>query len=276
MKLPFSKMHGLGNDFMVLDGISQAIELTPAIIRRFASRQFGIGFNQLLLVEPPQQPDIDFKYRIFNADGSEVEQCGNGARCFAKFVRDKGLTIKSRIAVETRNGIIHLHVEPSGMVRVDMGVPILEPVKIPFKAEKQAVDYIIRDGEDSFEIGAVSMGNPHAIMLVDDINLFPVRQVGRRIEAHQDFPQRVNAGFLQVVHAKFAKLRVYERGVGETLACGTGACAAHVYGRLKGLLGPEAEIKLPGGSLHLSWAGEGANVYMTGPATHVFEGVIDL
>lgn len=268
-------MHGLGNDFVMLDGISQSLDLKTSIIRRLANRHFGIGFNQLLVVEAPQQPDADFRYRIFNADGSEVEQCGNGVRCFARFVRDKGLTIKDHISVETLGGIVHVDIEPSGMVRVDMGKPVFEPARIPLKASAEALDYYIVDGDDRFTIGALSVGNPHAVMLVNDINLYPVREIGRRIETHTVFPNRVNAGFLQVVHSKFAKLRVFERGTGETLACGTGACAAHVYARMKGLLGPEAEIKLPGGSLHISWAGKGSNIYMTGPATHVFEGVVD-
>ena len=274
MLVKFTKMHGLGNDFMVVDLISQHAHFRPEQVRKLADRNFGIGFDQMLLVEPPGRPDVDFRYRIFNADGSEVEQCGNGARCFAKFVRDNRLTGKKNIRVETKSGIIELVVNKDGMITVDMGVPRLEPAQVPINFTERALLYPLQVGDRTYELAAVSMGNPHGVMLVDDINRAPVNKLGRALESHEMFPERANIGFLQVIHRRFAKLRVYERGVGETLACGTGACAAMVAGHLQGLFDQKVEIKLPGGNLKLSWAGEGHSVMMTGPATRVFDGQV--
>lgn len=265
-------MHGLGNDFVVVDLISQHAHLRPELIRRLSDRNQGIGFDQLLLVEPPGSPDVDFRYRIFNADGSEVEQCGNGARCFAVFVRDKKLTNKELIRVETKKGQIELRVKDDGRVLVDMGCPILEPVDIPFVADHVATTYPIEVDGESLSIGAVSMGNPHLVLTVDSVAEAPVDDLGPKLESHERFPERVNVGFMEVVHKRFIKLRVYERGVGETLACGTGACAAVVSGIRQGLLESPVEVKLPGGNLCISWEGEGSPVMMEGPAVSVFEG----
>lgn len=272
MLLHFTKMHGLGNDFMVLDLISQKARLRPEQIRRLADRHFGIGFDQLLTVEPPTTPDADFRYRIFNADGSEVENCGNGARCFAVFVHDKKLTCKQTLKVETAGGPLILQLNDKGLVTVDMGVPRLKPDEIPFQAAQQAISYPLQLQDQSLEVGAVSMGNPHAVLRVDDVLNFPVEQIGPQIEQHSRFPKRVNAGFLQVISRNQGRLRVYERGAGETLACGTGACAAMVYGRLQGWFDSRVEIHLPGGCLQIEWSGEGHPVKMTGPAQRVFEG----
>jgi len=269
-------MQGLGNDFVVLDGIRQVVRLDAAAIRRIADRRFGIGCDQVLLVEPPRLPGMDFQYRIFNADGGEVEQCGNGARCFARFVRDQGLTDKSEIPVGTASGPICLHVEPDGQVRVDMGPPILEPARIPFLAEGEATIYRLDLDGEAVEIGAVSMGNPHAVLLVVDVGAAPVARLGPGIEHHPRFPQRVNVGFMQVLAPDHIRLRVHERGAGETLACGTGACAAVVSGRLRGLLGPRVRVTLPGGDLMIEWPGKPQPVLMTGPAERVFEGEIQL
>lgn len=272
MLLHFTKMHGLGNDFMVLDLISQKARLRPEQIRRLADRHFGIGFDQLLTVEPPTTPDADFRYRIFNADGSEVENCGNGARCFAVFVHDKKLTCKQTLKVETAGGPLTLQLNDKGLVTVDMGVPRLKPDEIPFQAAQQAISYPLQLQDQSLEVGAVSMGNPHAVLRVDDVLNFPVEQIGPQIEQHSRFPKRVNAGFLQVISRNQGRLRVYERGAGETLACGTGACAAMVYGRLQGWFDSRVEMHLPGGCLQIEWSGEGHPVKMTGPAQRVFEG----
>lgn len=276
MRLRFTKMHGLGNDFVVLDGISQRLSLSPLKIRKLADRNFGVGCDQVLLVEPPQSPEADFRYRIFNANGEEVENCGNGARCFAIFVQQRGLSGSNSIVVETANGVMVLEVLPENKVRVDMGVPILEPEHIPFRAATQALTYPLQLQSEALTISAVSMGNPHAVTLVEDVDAFPVAEIGPLVEGHIDFPKRVNAGFLQVVTQDSARLRVYERGVGETLACGTGACAAMVAGRLRGLLHDKVDMELRGGHLQLEWAGPGHSVMMTGPATTVFHGQIKL
>jgi diaminopimelate epimerase len=275
MALRFTKMHGIGNDFVVFDAVRQRVELDAAAIRRLADRRFGVGCDQVLLVEPPRLPGADFHYRIFNADGSEVEQCGNGARCFARFVRDHGLTEKDEIPVGTSAGPIRLFVEPDGQIRVDMGVPILEPALIPFLADAQSATYELDLDGETLNIGAVSMGNPHAVALVDDLDRAQVERLGPRIESHPRFPNRVNAGFMQVLTPECIRLRVYERGTGETLACGTGACAAVVSGRLRGLLGERVRVGLPGGDLVIQWPGVGQPVQMTGPAERVFEGEID-
>ena len=275
MKLRFTKMHGLGNDFVVIDAVRQRVALDPATIRHLADRHRGIGCDQLLLVEPPRLPDTDFHYRIFNADGSEVEQCGNGARCFARFVRDQGLTDRTEIPVGTAAGAIRLCVEPDGQVRVDMGVPILEPARIPFLAEAESLSYALDVDGETLSIGAVSMGNPHAVLLVEDTATAPVARLGPRIESHPRFPRRVNVGFMQVVAPDHVRLRVYERGAGETQACGTGACAAVVTGRRLGLLAPRVRVSLPGGDLVIEWVGSEQPVAMIGPAQQVFEGEID-
>lgn len=276
MRLRFSKMHGLGNDFMVIDGVGQKVRLSPEKIRQLADRHFGIGFDQLLIVEAPERPDVDFRYRIFNSDGSEVENCGNGARCFAVFVRDRKLTGKNLITVETAGGIITLQITANGEVCVNMGIPRLIPADIPFEAETQAPTYSLAVADTTLDISAVSMGNPHAVTLVDDVATAPVAQLGPLIERHARFPQRVNAGFMQLVSAEEINLRVYERGAGETLACGTGACAAVVAGNLRGLTGKDVKVNLPGGSLRISWAGPGEPVMMTGPATTVFHGQVKI
>ncbi|MEJ2345391.1 MAG: diaminopimelate epimerase [Gammaproteobacteria bacterium] len=274
--LQFTKMQGLGNDFVVIDAISQTVDLDPERVRHLADRRFGVGCDQVLVVERPRGPTADFRYRIYNADGGEVEQCGNGARCFARFVRDRGLTDKRDIRVETLGGDITLTVETGGQVRVDMGVPRLEPAAIPVRAAAQARDYPLQVDGHVYRIGAVSMGNPHAVLEVEDVERAPVAQLGARIESHPDFPNRVNAGFMQVVSRNHIRLRVFERGVGETLACGTGACAAVVVGRVWDRLDGPVAVDLPGGRLVVSWAGAGEPVYMTGPAEAVFEGKIDL
>lgn len=274
--LRFTKMQGLGNDFVMVDAVRQAVPLDPDRVRRIADRRFGIGCDQVLVVEPPRLPGTDFHYRIFNADGGEVEQCGNGARCFARFVLDQGLTTKTEIPVGTAAGPIWLQVQPDGQVRVDMGSPILEPGRIPFLADQQALTYRLELDDETLEIGAVSMGNPHAVLLFEDVDVAPVARLGPLIERHPRFPQRVNVGFMQVLAPDHIWLRVHERGAGETLACGTGACAAVVSGRLRGLLDTRVRVTLPGGDLVIEWPGAPHPVLMTGPAERVFEGEIQL
>ncbi len=276
MLLKFTKMHGAGNDFVVVDLISQRCRIRPQDVRRLADRHFGVGCDQVLVVEPPRSPEVDFRYRIYNADGGEVEQCGNGARCFARFVREKRLTSKRVITVETAAGVIELRVRGRSEVEVDMGEPVFEPAAIPFAAPARAPSYRLALGGDTLEIGALSMGNPHAIVRVDAIDEAPVDTLGPRIESHPDFPNRVNVGFMQLVSESEIGLRVYERGVGETLACGTGACAAVVYGILRGWLRDTVTVVLPGGKLSVSWAGPGSPVVMAGPTEVVFEGSIKL
>lgn len=276
MLVRFTKMHGLGNDFMVIDALSQRVKLTPKIVRKLSDRNLGIGFDQLLLVEPPSRPDMDFRYRIYNADGSEVEHCGNGARCFGRFVRDRRLTMKDEIRVETARGEATIYLLKDRQVDVDMGAPELTPAEIPFQAEQQAVSYPVEVAGQTVELSAVSMGNPHGVLVVDDVDSAPVETLGPALEAHPRFPQKANIGFMQVISRNEIRLRVYERGAGETLACGTGACAAVVAGRLRGLLDEEVLVHLPGGELRISWAGEGSAVRMIGPAATVFEGQIYL
>lgn len=276
MLLRFTKMHGLGNDFMVIDLISQHAHIQPKHAKQWGDRHTGVGFDQLLLVEPPQDPDVDFRYRIFNADGSEVEQCGNGARCFARFVLDKRLTTKRRIRVETKGGIIELHVRSDGQITVNMGQPRLMPAEVPFQADAPALSYpLVVDGHQ-VDVAAVSMGNPHAVLNVPDVDTAAVAELGSRIEMHPRFPNRVNVGFLQVVDRKHARLRVWERGAGETRACGTGACAAAVTAIRQGLMDSPVQIDLPGGRLSIEWAGDGQPVMMTGPAVRVYEGQVRL
>lgn len=276
MLLKFTKMHGLGNDFVVVDLVTQRFNLSPGHIRKLADRHFGIGCDQVLLVEPPQQPDVDFHYRIFNAEGSEVEQCGNGARCFARFVRDKRLTGNNPIRVQTCSGVISLTVDEHKQVTVDMGAPRFEPAEIPFDAPGRADQYALEVGNQNLTVGAVSMGNPHVVLTVADAASAPVDSLGPLLESHPRFPNRVNVGFMQVIDRQHFRLRVYERGVGETLACGSGACAAMAVGVQQGLLDSSARAQLNGGELQLSWQGEGHPVIMTGPATTVYEGQIKL
>lgn len=276
MLLEFTKMHGLGNDFMVVDLISQRAFFDAMTIRRLADRHFGIGFDQLLIVEPPDFPNVDFKYRIFNADGSEVEQCGNGVRCFARFVYERQLTNKKRFKVQTSAGIVEPELGENGWVRVNMGYPKFLPNEIPFLAEEPDAlyDIALQDNE-LLTIDVVNMGNPHAVTIVPDVLTADVAKIGPQVEAHARFPQRVNAGFMQIVDEKHARLRVFERGVGETMACGTGACAAAVSGMRRGLLANNVEIELAGGKLQIEWK-EGDVVWMTGPTATVYEGCLDL
>ena len=276
MLLRFTKMHGLGNDFMVLDLVSQHAHIQPKHAKQWGDRHTGVGFDQLLIVEAPNNPEVDFRYRIFNADGSEVEQCGNGARCFARFVLDKRLTAKKRIRVETKSGIIVLDVQNDGQVSVDMGPPRFIPDEIPFIADAQAPSYPLEVDGQLHSIAAVSMGNPHAVLRVDDVRTAPVHELGPKIENHPRFPQRVNAGFIQVVDRHRANLRVWERGAGETQACGTGACAAAVAAISQGWMDSPVSLDLPGGRLHIEWAGPGKPVMMTGPAVRVYEGQVRL
>ncbi|MCF7980744.1 MAG: diaminopimelate epimerase [Pseudomonadales bacterium] len=274
MLVKFTKMHGCGNDFMVVDLVSQYLKIRPQLIRKWADRHTGVGFDQFLLVEPPRIPEADFRYRIFNSDGDEVEQCGNGARCFARFVRDNKLTQKSHLMVETKAGLIELNIIDKHQVMVDMGEPRLEPADIPFLAEQQSTSYELLVKENHLDISVISMGNPHAVCLVDDVDLAPVESLGPCIEKHERFPNRVNAGFMQVLARNEIRLRVYERGAGETLACGSGACAAVVAGIIRGLLDHEVVVHLRGGTLTIQWPGPGNSVKMTGPCKKVFEGRI--
>ena len=275
MKLKFTKMQGLGNDFVVLDGIHQSIHLDQQQLRFLADRHFGIGCDQILLVEKAEG-DADFRYRIFNADGGEVEQCGNGARCFVRYVHDHGLTQKSEIRIETLSGVISPKLEISGNVTVNMGQPVFEPAQIPFIAEHIAPAYQLEIAGQPVTISALSMGNPHAVRVVLDVDRAPVETEGALLEQHPRFPKKVNAGFMQVVDRTHIKLRVFERGAGETLACGTGACAAVAAGINLGLLDPQVTVSTRGGNLTIRWEGKNEPVWMTGPAVTVFEGEINL
>ncbi len=269
-------MHGLGNDFVVFDATQTPIDLARDQLRRIADRHFGVGCDQILQVEKPREPGTDFYYRIFNADGGEVEQCGNGARCFVRYVHDRGLTAKCEIRVGTLAGVIVLRLEPDGGITVDMGRPEFEPQRIPFQAERRAPTYELNVAGRQVEISALSMGNPHAVQIVPDVEHAPVRTDGAEIAVHPRFPQGVNAGFLQVTGRSRIRLRVFERGAGETLACGTGACAAVVAGVQLGLLDKHVTVTTRGGDLGISWQGEGAPVLMTGPAATVFEGELEI
>lgn len=275
MRLKFTKMQGLGNDFVVIDAVNQSVCLSPAQRRLLADRHFGVGCDQILLVEGAVG-DADFRYRIYNADGGEVEQCGNGARCFVRYVHDRGMTQKNEIRVETSGGLIIPRLEANGEVSVNMGMPKFEPQQIPFIAEKRAMTYSIDISGRQVEISAVSLGNPHAVQLVEDVDGAPVITEGALIESHPSFPKRVNAGYMQVVDRTHIRLRVYERGAGETLACGTGACAAVVIGIERGLLRSTVQVNMRGGDLTVRWEGEGQPVWMTGPAVTVFDGEIEL
>lgn len=276
MKLRFSKMHGAGNDFVVFDAINQRVELSAEQVRFIADRHFGVGCDQLLLVERPSRPDADFRYRIFNADGGEVEQCGNGARCFMRFVHDKKLSRENEIRVETANGIIRPRLEMDGRVSVNMGEPIFNPDQIPFTASEQALTYGLELKGETVEISVLSMGNPHAVQCVDNVDTAAVASQGPQIQRHPSFPNKVNAGFMQIIDRQHIRLRVFERGAGETLACGTGACAAVVAGISRDLLDATVQVATRGGELTIQWVGVGTPVWMTGPAENVFEGEIEL
>lgn len=272
MRLPFTKMHGLGNDFMVVDATRTPVPLSTEQIQRMADRHRGVGFDQLLVVDAPPSADVDFGYRIFNADGSEVEQCGNGARCFARFVRQQGLTDKDSIRVATRAGRLQLHVLDEEHVEVDMGVPTFEPAAIPFSAAQRQARYDLEVDGARHSVGAVSLGNPHCVLQVEDCAQAPVAELGARIERHPRFPVRVNVGFMEILDRGAIRLRVFERGAGETQACGSGACAAVAVGRLWGLLNERVAVELPGGRLMISWDGESQAIFLAGPAETVYEG----
>ncbi|QJR81220.1 diaminopimelate epimerase [Alteromonas pelagimontana] len=276
MQVQFSKMHGLGNDFMVIDNVTQNVYFSKEKIQQLADRHFGIGFDQLLMVEPPYDPEQDFHYRIFNADGSEVSQCGNGARCFARFVKMKGLINRNKIIVSTKAGKMVLYLEKDGQVTVNMGKPSFEPADIPHKANKQEKTYLIREGEHTLFYGAASMGNPHCVLEVDNVDTAAVETVGPLLERHERFPEGVNVGFMQILSTEHIRLRVFERGVGETMACGSGACAAVAIGQMQGKLGKDVKVDLPGGSLRIRWQGQDSTLKMTGPAEHIYDGQINL
>ncbi len=283
MKLKFTKMHGAGNDFVVIDAIHQNVNLTADQYRLLGDRRLGVGADQILLVERAGSADCDFRYRIFNQDGSEVEQCGNGSRAFVKFVLEKGLADKRSIRVETMKGIIAPRMEADGSITVDMGAPVLDAAQVPFNpagldTQRQGADtlYALSVGGTTVQVSALSMGNPHAVQVVDDVDSAPVLDIGPLVEQHPGFPKKVNAGFMQVVNRSHIRLRVYERGAGETLACGTGACAAVVAGIRRGLLDSPVRVSARGGELSIAWAGDGAPVYLSGPAVTVYEGEIEL
>ena len=276
MMLRFTKMHGLGNDFVVIDAINQNVDLSRERVKFLADRHLGIGCDQILVVEPPTQPGVDFRYRIFNSDGGEVEQCGNGARCFVRFVQERGLALKREVRVETRGGIIVPRLEDDGQVTVDMGVPRFKPSELPFLTDSEALVQPLEVEGETVYITALSMGNPHAVQVVADVDAAPVTTQGAAIESHPRFPNRVNAGYLQVLDSHHIRLRVYERGAGETLSCGTGACAAAVAGILRGLLESPLRVSTRGGDLGIAWEGAGKPVMMTGPATNVYHGEIEL
>ena len=276
MRLEFVKMNGLGNDFVVVDATQQPFELNADQIRAIADRRRGVGFDQLLVIEPPKSKAADVLYRIFNADGGEVGQCGNGVRCVARYLRDRGKSTEETLVAESGGRLQHVYFEANGAVRVNMGAPVLEPELIPLQAETRAERYVLEVDGQPRELGAVSMGNPHAVLEVDDLSAVPVAQWGPLIQTHSRFPAGANAGFMQIVDASHIRLRVFERGVGETSGCGTGACAAVVAGRLWSRLDAAVDVELPGGHLLVEWQGEGEPVWMTGPADQVFEGSIEL
>ena len=279
MHLKFTKMHGLGNDFLVLELVTQNFEISPELIQKWGDRRTGIGFDQLLVVHPPSNPKTDFRYQIFNVDGTEAQQCGNGARCIAKYVSHVGLTSKKSLQMEALGGIVHTSIlddiaeSPyTSIVRVDMGVPCTKPSAIPFIADEPAINYVINTGSHDVEFVPLSMGNPHAVIIVDDINDAPITEWGQALQTNDRFPEGVNVGFMQIVDRQFVRLRVFERGVGETLACGTGACAGVVAGRLLGKLDDRVKVSLPGGKVRVMWPGDSSMVEMTGPATWVYDG----
>ncbi|MDB2533530.1 MAG: diaminopimelate epimerase [Porticoccaceae bacterium] len=272
MLMKFTKMHGLGNDFVVIDAVTQNVRVTGSMVRRLANRTLGIGCDQVLVIEPPTEADIDFNYRIFNQDGGEVEQCGNGARCLARYVYDRQLTGKNPILVKTKNRVMTMHLEANKLVRVDMGIPQLDPAQIPFQAEGPAARYDIDVAGETYQVAAVSMGNPHTLLQVDDVDTAPVETLGPALECHSRFPNRVNVGFMQIVDRNTIKLRVFERGVGETQACGSGACAAAVAAIQQELVDSSVTVQLSGGDLNIQWQGENKPLLMTGPAVSVFHG----
>jgi len=274
--LHFSKMHGLGNDFMVIDNVTQNVFFSREKIQRLADRNFGVGFDQLLLVEPPYDPDQDFHYRIFNADGSEVSQCGNGARCFARFVKLKGLINRNKVIVSTKSGRLVLYLEKDGLVTVNMGRPVFEPSEIPFKANKQENTYIIRHNDVTYFCGVVSMGNPHCVIEVDDVDTADIAGIGAILGQHERFAEGVNVGFMQIIDDSNIRLRVFERGTGETLACGSGACAAVAIAQMQGKLREEVQVELRGGKLTIKWSGGDSVLKMTGPAEHIYDGQLPL
>lgn len=276
MRVRFTKMHGLGNDFVVFDATRTPLDLTAEQARRIADRHFGIGCDQILLVEPARTPGNDFAYRIFNADGNEVEQCGNGARCFARYVYDKGLSCNTRLRVETKAGVIMPVLGEHGLVSVDMGAPIFTPAAVPFLTDREAATYFLNVGGELIEFGVLSMGNPHAVTVVDDLQAFDLARLGPVIQSHPSFPASVNAGVMKIETRQKIGLRVFERGAGETLACGTGACAAVVSGIVRGLLDSPVSVQTRGGELTIAWPGGAASVVMTGPAVTVFEGEIEI
>ena len=272
MLMKFTKMHGLGNDFVVIDAVTQNVRVTGSMVRRLANRTLGIGCDQVLVIEPPTEEGIDFNYRIFNQDGGEVEQCGNGARCLARYVYDRQLTGKNPILVKTKNRVMTMHLEANKLVRVDMGIPQLDPAQIPFQAEGPAARYDIDVAGETYQVAAVSMGNPHTLLQVDDVDTAPVETLGPALECHSRFPNRVNVGFMQIVDRNTIKLRVFERGVGETQACGSGACAAAVAAIQQELVDSSVTVQLSGGDLNIQWQGENKPLLMTGPAVSVFHG----
>lgn len=276
MLLRFTKMHGAGNDFVVLDGVTQRLRLRPRDIRRLADRQRGIGCDQVLVVEPPGDPAVDFRYRIFNADGREVAQCGNGARCFARFVHHRKLSGKSVLLVETATGSLTLRYRDHNDIEATLGIPAFEPAQVPLRRESYADSYRVEVGEETLELAALSLGNPHAVLRVDDVAAAPVERIGADLNAHPDFPEGVNVGFLAPSGSGHGQLRVYERGVGETLACGSGACAAAIIGLRRGWFEGAVTLALPGGELTVSWDGDGTPVRLAGPTAIVFEGTIRL
>jgi len=278
MTLNFTKMHGLGNDFIVLDGVSEPINLSPNQIRELGNRHTGIGFDQLLIVAPTTAAGHDFAYLVYNPDGSQAENCGNGARCLVSFIQARGLSSKSELSLQLVNdSTLHCQALANDLVKVNMGTPIFAPAEIPFIADAQAITYPVQlDNGEQLELSVLSMGNPHAVLIVPDIDVAPVHELGPLLENHANFPNRVNVGFMQVVNTGTIRLRVFERGAGEALACGTGACAAVVAGIRQGLLDDTVQVQLPCGTLHINWQGEASPVFKTGPATTVFEGSIEI
>ena len=276
MKLNFTKMHGLGNDFVVLNGLEGGIELSREQLRLLADRHFGVGCDQILLLQPPEDTDAQVRYRIFNADGTEVEQCGNGARCIAAYLSHHGYVKEGRIIVETVKGNIIIYLDGGDRVRVNMGIPRFEPADIPMLVPERSPMYTMELSVGTTSLMTVSMGNPHAVLIVNDVDWTPVSELGTEIQSHRIFPEGVNVGFMQIIDSGHIRLRVYERGVGETLACGTGACAAMVTGCVNNRLANEVDIGLKGGHLTVTWAGEGEPVFMTGPTTMVYEGQIEI
>ncbi|MBT3671739.1 MAG: diaminopimelate epimerase [Porticoccaceae bacterium] len=276
MLMKFTKMHGLGNDFVVIDAVTQNVHVTAAMAKRLSDRHLGIGCDQVLVVEPPSDKTLDFDYKIFNSDGGEVGQCGNGARCLARFIRDRRLSGKETVQVKTMNRVISLTINKDKLVSVDMGIPGLEPSDVPFVESTRSSVYAININNEQFDIAAISMGNPHAVLFVDNLDRAPVNVIGQELQSHDKFPKQVNVGFAQIINRQHLKLRVYERGVGETRACGTGACAAAVAAIQQGLMDSAVRVELTGGDLHINWPGEGQPLIMTGSAVTSYQGRIKI